>query len=104
MEAFFTLQEILVVIHSKFAAAEYQERFEETDRQLSPTEKLADACWNGMLREKLPEITQNRKPLPIWELNEGNRILYMKLGEIDNAPDTAYTINPYRMANNLHLN
>ena len=104
MEAFFTSQEILIVIHTKFAAAEYLDQNEQKCKQLSPTEKLADACWNGMLREKLPEITQNRKPLPIWELNEGNRVLYMKLGEIDNAPDTAYTINPYRMEMSLHMN
>lgn len=104
MEAFFTSQEILVVIHTKFAAAEYQDKDEEKGRQLSPTEKLADACWNGMLRAKLPEITQNRKPLPIWELNEGDRILYVKLGEIDNTPDTEYTINPYKIAMSLHLN
>lgn len=94
----------MVVINTKFAATEYSCRDEEKGKGLSHTEKLADACWNGMLREKLPEITQHRKPLPIWELNEGNRILYVKLAESDIIPDAVYTINPYRMAEEMHWN
>lgn len=106
MTANFTSQEILVVINTKFAAEEYIKREEEKGPQRTPTENLADACWNGMLGARIPEISmhKNRKPLPIWELREGEQVLYMKLGEKDEQPDPEYTINPYKMVANLHLN
>lgn len=106
MTANFTAQEILVVINTKFAAEEYMKNEEEKGKPLSDTEKLADACRNGMVRARIPEISmhKNRKPLPIWELREGEHVLYMKLGEKDEQPDPEYTINPYKMGANLHLN
>ena len=106
MEAFFTSQEILVVINTKFAAEEYQPKEEEKGLPRPHIEKLADACWNGILSEKLPEIsiTVNRRPLPIWEVGEGQHLLYMKLGEMDAAPEAEYTINPYRFAATHNLN
>ena len=106
MEAFFTSQEILVVIKTKFASEEYQLKDEEKGPAKSQLEKLADACWNGIISEKLPEIsiTVNRKPLPIWEVGEGQHLMYLKLGEQDAPPEAEFTINPYRFTANHLLN
>ena len=106
MTANFTSQEILVVINTKFAAEEYMKNEEEKGKPLSDTERLADACWNGMLTARIPEISiiKNKKPLPILELCEGNEILYLKLGETDEQPAAEYTINPYRFADHMFLN
>jgi hypothetical protein len=107
MKEFFTAQEILLVTNSKFAAKEYIKKDEGQPGPKRPiTENLAEACWNGMLGEMLPELymTENKKPLRLWELGEGNHLFYLKLGVTDIRPDAEWTINPYRFADHVVLN
>ena len=105
MKKIYTAQEILVLINTKFAAKEWIEKNEQNANR-PPVEQLADACWNGMLHDRLPELglMVNYKNLPIWELREGNHLLYMKLGEQDEAPEAEFTINPYLWGDNCCLN
>ncbi len=102
----FTSQEILIVINTKWGNQEYIKRETEKETPHTQAENLAEACWNGLLGERLPEISirKNRKSLPLWELNEGNKIFYLKLGEYDAQPDREYTINPYILAAGYHYN
>lgn len=97
MKKIFTTQEILLMTNTKFSAREYMIKEEENGQARSAKDKLADACWNGMLKEMLPEIclTQNNKPLTLWELGQGNNLFYLQLGEVDAAPDKIFTLNPY---------
>ena len=99
MEQNFTSQEILLVTGTGFAATAYALKEEDKSTNLTPAEKLAEACWNGMLRDRLPEISiiKNKKPLTLWEVGEGKSILYLQLGERDISPEAIFTINPYRM-------
>ena len=105
MKEFFTAQEILLVTNSGLASKEYIKR-EGPQPNIPPKERLADACWNGMLGEMLPELcmTENNKALRLWELGEGNHLFYLKLGVADIRPDAEYTINPYRYADHVVLN
>ncbi|MEO6537359.1 MAG: hypothetical protein ABIT07_04930 [Ferruginibacter sp.] len=95
----FTHQEILLMANSHFSAREYSLKNEaENGPGLTPKEKLAEACWNGLITQILPEInlTVDNKPLTIWEVSEGREAFYLKLGEIDIVPEAAFTLNPYR--------
>jgi len=105
MKEFFTAQEILLVTNSGLASKEYIKR-EGQQSDLPPKERLAEACWNGMVGEMLPELTltENNKALRLWELGEGNHLFYLKLGVADIRPDAEYTINPYRFADHVVLN
>lgn len=102
----FISQEILLVINTQFSAKEYIKKEEEEGTSRTAAENLADACWNGILYERIPEISMHKdsKPLPIRRMNEGEKILYIKLGENDSEPDAEYTINPYLNAEHFCLN
>ncbi len=107
MNKFSTSQEILLVTDSKFASREYNEKEADAQQPKRPAkEKLADACWNGMLPQLLPEISisKRNRPLPLWEIGEGERLFYLKLGEEDELPEAVFTINPYRFLMQLPMN
>ena len=52
-----TQQEVLLITGSSFASRQYSEReTPEGSKNLSANDKLKEACWNGLLKEMLPEI------------------------------------------------
>ena len=52
-----TQQEVLLITGSGFASRQYHEKDNtENTRNLSQEERLKEACWNGMLKEMLPEL------------------------------------------------
>lgn len=60
MKARSTQQEILLLTGTKFSEREWAEKLVEDKNKLSATDKLEDACWNGLLDEMLPEIIQKQ--------------------------------------------
>jgi hypothetical protein len=96
----FTSQEILLLTNTKFSGRTYSKKNEHTAQpKKSAKTDLAEACWNGMLTEILPEIsiTKDNKPLTLWELGEGRNIFYLQLGDADIIPEVAFTLNPYAL-------
>lgn len=102
----FTTQEILLMTNTRFSAREYSIKEEENGPQRSAKDKLAEACWNGLITEMLPEIciTKNKKSLTLWELGEAQHLFYLHLGEVDTVPDAAFTLNPYRFTERSVMN
>lgn len=99
-----TTQEILLMTNTKFSAREYSEKNGQSAKpEPSQKQKLAEACWNGLLTEMLPEIcmTKNKKPLTLWELGQGRNMLYLQLGDVDTIPDVSFTLNPYALAETM---
>ena len=94
-----TNQEILLVPKSRFLKKDWCERnARPKQKKLSHREMLIDLCWNGMLPEMLPEIsetTSDKKPLTIWEINETGHLLDIRMGENDNSMNDEFSINPY---------
>lgn len=107
MKNIFTTQEIIFATNTKFAGREYCEK-EEKKGEPAPSqkEKMAAACWNGLLTEMLPEIAikENNKPLTLWELGQGKNIFYLQLGEVDVIPEVAFTLNPYALLETMCSN
>jgi len=92
-------QEILLNSNSSFFKRDYCEQKPKTSsKKLSQKEQLVDMCWNGLLPELLPEICDtdiNEKPLILWEINETQRMLDLRLGELDQNLNDEFSINPY---------
>lgn len=94
-----TSQEILLMSNTSFFNREWSELKNNTnDKQLSQREKLIHLCWNGMLKEMIPEILQSgtrNKPLTLWEINQSGNLLDLRYGEFDQLMDDEWSINPY---------
>lgn len=95
-------QEILLAHSSKFFNKEFfcKETSPEYEH-LSPKEQLAEACWNGVLREMLPELCSS---LHMDQINEGNRFINVCMGDTEDRNNTCFSINPYFFLNHSRKN
>lgn len=91
--------EILLISNAGFFNREWSElNSNKNDKQLSQREKLIHLCWNGMLKEMIPELLQNqpgKKPLTLWEINQSGNMLDLRYGDIDREVNDEWSINPY---------
>lgn len=98
-----TNQEILLISNASFFQREWSElNSNKNDKQLSQKEKLIHLCWNGMLKEMIPEILEagaGKKPLTLWEINQAGNLLDLRYGHLDQLMDDELSINPYVITN-----
>lgn len=91
--------EILLMSNASFFQREWNElNSNKNDKQLSQKEKLIHLCWNGVLKEMIPEIIQTeagKKPLTLWEINQSGNMLDLRYGDIDEEMNDEWSINPY---------
>ena len=94
-----TQQEVLLITGSRFANRQYNERDNsEHSNNLSQEEKLREACWNGMLKEMLPEIFLMNGPdakLFLWQMREAHHLLALQMAEQPVDVDLYSSIDPY---------
>ncbi|HEY8689712.1 MAG TPA: hypothetical protein VIM07_10800 [Chitinophagaceae bacterium] len=98
MKTIATQQEILLMTGTKFAAKEWAEKNVEDKNKLSGSEKLEDACWNGLLDEMLPEIvekTTDGKKLFLWHIRHCQSFLEIELSEASPLIEREFSIDPY---------
>ena len=99
MKQITTSQEILLVPGTSFFKRDWCEKeTSQHSKKLSQKEQLIQLCWNGVLPELLPEIcetTQQQKRLTLWEINESERLLDLRLGEFNDSLNDGWSINPY---------
>ena len=99
METHNTQQEVILVTGTGFTSKQYHERDSlDGSKNLTEREKLQEACWNGLIQEKLPEVffpAQDNNRVYLWQLKEGNHTLSLELGEFPQAIDSLYSIDPY---------
>lgn len=89
-----TNREILLISQSSFFKRDWCElETNKHDKQLSQKEQLIKLCWNGMLKEIIPEICE--KKLTLWEINESGNMLDLRYGDIDMELNDEWSINPY---------
>ena len=103
-----TNQEILLQTNSKFFQKDWCElNNSKNDKKLSQKEQLIQLCWNGMLKEMIPEIFESEageKPLTLWEINEAGNMLDLRYGDFDQQIDDEYSINPYLIMDFASMN
>ncbi len=99
MKKLTTNREILLLSNSRFFQRDWCELNGNTNKKkLSQKEQLIQLCWNGMLKDMIPEICETetgKKPLTLWEINESGNLLDLRFGEIDEEMNDEWSINPY---------
>jgi len=99
MKNFTTNSEILLLSGSSFFKKDWCElNSNKHDKKISQKEQLIQLCWNGMLREMIPEIIETepgKDPLTLWEINESGNMLDLRYGDIDRELNDEWSINPY---------
>jgi hypothetical protein len=94
-----TQQEIILVSGSSFASRQYIERdMADNQGKQSGEERFKDACWNGLLKDILPEIfimSGNAPGMYLWQMREAQYILALEMAELPNQIDYHQSIDPY---------
>ena len=92
-------QEVLLITGTGFANRQYLEKDNnENSKNPSQEEKLREACWNGLLKEILPEIFLLSAPdarLFLWQMREAQNMLAMQMAEAPVEVDYYSSIDPY---------
>jgi hypothetical protein len=72
----------------------------------SNIEDLAEAFWDGLLNELVPEVmpsTRNRK-MVIWGVYAGEFYLLIDLAEIPGNTESAFSIDPIVLSFSINMN
>lgn len=88
-------QEILLITGTKFSSRQCWQKINDKGRMDSEIDQLQDACWNGLLKEMLPEIYLSNKEVYLWQIKENKCGLEIELGELPSEVDSFYSIDPY---------
>lgn len=94
-----TLQEVVLVTKSGFASRQYAEKTNTgKNNQNNQEEQLKEACWNGMLKDMMPELffmfTPDTK-LYLWQMRECQNMLTLEMSEKPAELDYYASIDPY---------
>ena len=106
MEPFSTQQEILLSTDTEFAHRQWADKNDET-AGLSAREQLEKACWDGLVKELIPEldITLNtNKKLWLWQIHETRSFLALDFYETPGPKEREASIDPYLFMEGLRDN
>lgn len=95
-------EEVLLIISSKLIRQDLCKS--DCDEELSPAEKLEEACWNGMLKEwSWGSIPGNGRTegLFLWKIFIADRIICARLSETPQEIDKAKSLDPYLFVNSV---
>lgn len=106
MEKIFTQQEVLLMTGSSFSTRQWAERTESARDSGTPEEKLEEACWNGLLKELLPEVfgSENSRSMFLWKVRKSDSFLELELSESPMENDHATSIVPQYFLGTQSLN
>ena len=89
-------QQILLITGTHFSSRQcWQKNNSEDKDAFSEAEELQDACWNGLLKEMLPEVCKDNKNLYLWQIRENKSCLNIELGELPTPLEGYFSIDPY---------
>ena len=97
-------QEIFLITGTHFSSRQCWQKLNENDHVGSEADQLQDACWNGLLRNMLPEIVENNKELYLWQIRENKSGIEIELGELPSEIEAYFSIDPYLFAESQLLN
>lgn len=99
-------QQILLITGTHFSSRQcWQKNNSEDKDAFSEAEELQDACWNGLLKEMLPEICKlNNKDLYLWQIRENKSAIDIEIGQLPAEVDSFFSIDPYAFVETLSVN
>ena len=93
------IQEVIIVSGSRFANREYCEKNPQLKSQIPERNaSLKEACWNGQLKDLLPEIFlpfNSDTKLFLWQMRECKNTVTMEFAERPVDLDFTTSIDPY---------
>jgi hypothetical protein len=100
METNFTQQEILLNKGAKFLTNDWclKQAPDSTNNNQTGSEKLEEACWNGLLKDIIPELFSLEKDtskLTLWKVRQMSAFIELELADYPAATDRYFSINPY---------
>jgi len=107
MEQNFTQQEVLLNTDTQFAHRQWADKDASGSANLSAIEKLEKACWDGLVKELIPEldITLNsQKKLWLWQVHETRSFLALDFFEYPGPKEEEVSIDPYLFMNEYRKN
>ena len=107
MEPNSTQQEILLNTDTHFAHRQWMDNEGSKGANLSAIEQLEKACWDGLVKELIPEldITLNsNKKLWLWQIHETRSFLALDFYEFPGPKEWETSIDPYRFMGEIRIN
>ena len=98
MEQNITQQEVLLNTDTQFAHRQWAERDIKGSENLSAIEKLEKACWDGLVKELLPELDITLVPVKklwLWQVHETRSFLALDFYEYPGPKEKYASIDPY---------
>lgn len=70
---------------------------DESSGKLDPKEMLEEACWNGLLKDIIPELfrKEEENDLYLWQIKSGSSFLELEFGDYPEEKDKYFSIDPY---------
>jgi hypothetical protein len=107
MEPNSTQQEVLLNTDTQFAHRQWAENDLKGSDNLSAIEKLEKACWDGLVKELIPELDINLEPdkkLWLWHVHETRSFLALDFYEYPGPKNREASIDPYLFLDELRRN
>jgi hypothetical protein len=106
MEKSATQKEILLMTGTSFTARNYADRNDSGKASpLTEIEKLEEACWNGLLKEMLPEVFEKAdNKLYLWQIREADSFIELELAEAPTAKNSQFSLDPYSFLSTTSFN
>jgi hypothetical protein len=100
-------QEVLLNTETQFAQRQWAEIDSNGTANLSTREKLEKACWDGLIKDLIPELDitlHTQKKLWLWQIHQTHSFLALDFYEYPGAKDNETSIDPYLFMSNLTTN
>jgi hypothetical protein len=92
-------QEILLNTDTCFAHRQWTDSDStESEKNLNPIEQLEKACWDGLVKELIPELDitlHTEKKLWLWQVHETRSFLALNFYEYPGPLENESSIDPY---------
>ncbi len=97
-------QEILLFTGTHFSSRQCWQKLNENEQVGSEADQLQDACWNGLLKNMLPEVVAGSKDLYLWQIRENKSGIEIELAELPSEIDPYFSIDPYLFSEGQFMN
>ena len=99
-------QQILLCTGTHFSSRQCWQKLNPGKQHLySEADRLQDACWNGMLKEMLPEVcNENDKDLYLWQIRENKYAIDIEIGQMPAEVEPQFSIDPYSFIESVCFN
>jgi hypothetical protein len=107
MEQNATQQEVLLNTDTQFAHRQWADKDAKGSANLTAIEKLEKACWDGLLKELIPEldiVLDSDKKLWLWQIHETRSFLALDFYEYPGPKEKEASIDPYLFIDELRIN